>query len=202
MYCPEAFAESRPEVLAGLIRRHPLGLLVTMGADGPVANAVPFELSPDGQSLRAHLARANPQLDHLRAGGPVLVVFQGEDAYVSPAWYATKAETGKVVPTWNYLMVQARGRPVVTDDALWLRAQIDALTRQMEAGMPVPWAVSDAPEGYVRSMMRGIVGVEITVHEWRGKWKAGQNKPPADRAGVASALSASHPALADAAEAT
>lgn len=202
MYCPEAFAESRTEVLAGLIRQHPLGMLVTVGAEGPVANPIPFELSADGRTLRAHLARANPQLDDLRAGGPVLVVFQGEEAYISPGWYATKSETGKVVPTWNYLMVQARGRPVVTDDAAWLRDQIDALTTQMEDAMPTPWAVSDAPETYVRSMIRGIVGVEIQVQDLRGKWKAGQNKSPADRAGVATALTGSHPALARATEAT
>lgn len=202
MYCPEAFAESRLDLLAGLIRHYPLGLLVTAGPDGPVANPVPFELSADGRSLRAHLARANPQLDDLRSGQPVLVVFQGEQAYITPGWYATKSETGKVVPTWNYLMVQARGRPSVTDDADWLRDQIDALTTQMEAGMPTPWAVSDAPESYVRSMIRGIVGVEIEVQDLRGKWKAGQNRSPADRAGVANALTGSHPALARAAEAT
>lgn len=196
MYCPEAFAEDRPEELAALIRAYPLGLLVTTSPDGPVANPVPFELSPDGRSLRAHLARPNPQLDDLRRGDPVLVVFQGEQAYITPGWYATKQASGKVVPTWNYLMVQARGRPVVTEDADWLRTQIDALTAQMETGQPTPWAVTDAPEGYIRAMLRGIVGVEIAIDQVRGKWKAGQNKPAEDRAGVRQGLSASHPALA------
>lgn len=196
MYCPEAFAENRPEQLAALIRAHPLGLLITQGSDGPVANPVPFDLTPDGQLLRAHLARGNPQLQDLRGGSPALVVFQGEQSYITPNWYATKQATGKVVPTWNYLMVQARGVPAVIEDAAWLRDQIEALTVQMETGQPRPWAVSDAPDSYVRSMLRGIVGVEIRINEMRGKWKAGQNKVAEDRAGVRQGLSASHPALA------
>ncbi|AUH34112.1 FMN-binding negative transcriptional regulator [Paracoccus tegillarcae] len=196
MYRPEAFAEDRLEPIASLIQSYPLGLLITVGADGPAANPVPFELSPDGRKLRAHLARANPQLDDLRRGEPVLVVFQGEQSYITPSWYATKQATGKVVPTWNYLMVQARGRPALTNDADWLHDQIDALTRQMESAQPTPWAVTDAPDGYVGAMLRGIVGVEIDIQDLRGKWKAGQNKTADDRAGVRQGLSASHPALA------
>lgn len=196
MYCPEAFAETRPEALAALVAGHPLGLLITVGGAGPVANPVPFQLTPDGKRLRAHLARPNPQLNDLRRGDPVLIVFQGEQAYVTPGWYASKQATGKVVPTWNYLMVQARGRPIVTEDADWLRDQIGALTSQMEAGQSVPWSVTDAPERYIDAMLRGIVGVEIEIQEMRGKWKAGQNKPADDRAGVRQGLMASHPVLA------
>lgn len=196
MYCPEAFAETRPETLAALIRDYPLALLITAGEGGLQANPVPFQLTPDHSRLRAHLARANPQLDDLRQGAPALVVFQGEQAYVTPSWYATKTATGKVVPTWNYLMVQARGLPVVTDDADWLRDQVDALTTQMEADRPMPWGVNDAPERYIGAMLRGIVGVEIEIQDLQGKWKAGQNKPADDRAGVRQGLSASHPVLA------
>ncbi len=199
MYCPDAFAETRPEPLAALIGDYPLGLLISTGAQGPVANPVPFQMTAGCTRLRAHLARANPQLEDLRGGAPVLVVFQGEQAYISPEWYATKAETGKVVPTWNYLMVQVRGTPRLTEDADWLREQTDALTTQMEAPRPTPWAVSDAPERYVTTMLRGIVGLEIDIAEMRGKWKAGQNKSPADRAGVRQALAETHPALAGAA---
>ena len=201
MYRPPAFAEDRPEVLAALIRANPLGLLISTGADGPTANAVPFELGEDGR-LRAHLARANPQLRDLETGAPVLVVFQGEQSYISPEWYATKQDSGKVVPTWNYLMVQARGTPRLITDADWLRGQVDALTRQMEEDRPEPWQVSDAPEKYVNAQIRGIIGVEIHITDLRGKWKAGQNKTPADRAGVAKALGPTHPALADAASST
>ncbi|NHF74016.1 FMN-binding negative transcriptional regulator [Paracoccus xiamenensis] len=201
MYCPPAFAESRPEVMSALIRAHPLGLLITIGAEGPMANPVPMQLTETGQ-LRAHLARANPQLADLETGTPVLVVFQGEQSYVSPEWYATKAETGKVVPTWNYLMVQVRGTPRLTADADWLRVQIDALTQQMEETRPEPWQVSDAPEKYINAQLRGIVGVEIDITDMRGKWKAGQNRGPADREGVARALGPTHPSLADAALST
>ena len=196
MYAPESFAETRPEALAALIRDYPLGLLITAGDEGPMANPLPFQLTPDGRHLRAHLARPNPQVAHLREGGPALVVFQGEQAYITPALYVTKAESGKVVPTWNYLMVQVRGRPAVINDAAWLRDQIGALTTQMEAGQTQPWAVSDAPDRYIETMLRGIVGLQIEINEIRGKWKAGQNKSAEDRAGVRQGLSASHPALA------
>ncbi|HRO15424.1 MAG TPA: FMN-binding negative transcriptional regulator, partial [Paracoccus sp. (in: a-proteobacteria)] len=115
MYVPPAFREERPEVMAALIAAHPLAMLVTTGAEEPTANLVPMTLDPAAGILRAHLARANPQLDELRAaqgsGQPVLAVFQGPQAYVSPGWYASKAEHGRVVPTWNFLMVQARGVP-------------------------------------------------------------------------------------------
>lgn len=196
MYCPEAFAETRPDILAALIRDYPLGLLITSGAEGLTANPVPFQLTPDGRHLRAHLARPNPQLADLRDGGQALVVFQGEQAYITPDWYPSKAQTGKVVPTWNYLMVQARGAATVTSDADWLRDQIDALTAQMEADRDTPWSVSDAPERYIQSMLRGIVGVQIEIAQITGKWKAGQNKSAEDRAGVRQGLVASHPALA------
>lgn len=196
MYCPEAFTEARPDALAALIRDYPLGLLITVGEEGPAANPIPFQLTADGIKLRAHLARPNPQLQHLRAGAAVLVVFQGEQAYVSPSLYASKAQTGKVVPTWNYLMVQVRGRPQVTENAGWLREQIAALTTQMEADLSQPWAVTDAPDRYIDMMLRGIVGLEIEISEFRGKWKAGQNKSADDRAGVRRGLAASHPALA------
>ena len=137
MYTPPAFDETRPEVLSALIAAHPLALLVTTGDDtGPTANLIPMT-AEDGV-LRAHLARANPQLAELRAaqaaGRPVLAVFQGPQAYVSPGWYASKAEHGRVVPTWNFLMVQVRGVPQVIDEPDWLAAQVTDLTDRLEAG--------------------------------------------------------------------
>ena len=119
-----------------------------------------------------------------------LVVFQGVDHYISPSWYETKRETGKVVPTWNYLIVQARGRPRVIADAGWLRMQIEALTRKKESERAAPWAVSDAPDDFVAAQIRQIVGVEIEIADIRGKWKVSQNRKAEDRAGVIAGLSA------------
>ena len=188
MHVPPAFAEDRPEVLAALIAAHPLATLISHGPDGLTANLIPMQLDPAAQVLRAHLARANPQLDDLRAGGPVLAVFQGLQAYVSPGWYASKAEHGRVVPTWNYLTVQVRGVPRVIDDADWLHAQVSSLTERHEAGASVPWAVTDAPPAFVAAQLRGIVGLEVPVARMQGKWKASQNRPPDDRAGVIAGL--------------
>lgn len=190
MYQPAHFVEERLEVLHDLIRAHSLGLLISAGADGPVANPLPFlvdaQASPHG-TLLAHMARANDQWRGLD-GQPVLVVFQGANAYVTPTWYATKAETGKVVPTWNYAIVQARGLARVTDDAAWLRAQVERLTATHEAAEAEPWAVGDAPERFVATQLRGIVGVTVEITALEGKWKMSQNRPEADRTGVAEGL--------------
>lgn len=186
MYVPPAFREDRREVMEALIAAHPLAMLISHGAGGLTANHVPMQIT-DGV-LRAHLARANPQLDDLRAGGEVLAVFQGPQAYVSPGWYASKAEHGRVVPTWNYLTVQVRGAARVIEDAGWLRAQVTALTDRHEAGRAEPWAVSDAPERFLEAQLRAIVGIELPLDGLSGKWKASQNRPDADRAGVISGL--------------
>jgi transcriptional regulator len=192
MYLPEAFRETRPEVLEALIRAHPLGLLVSIGPEGPLASPVPFTLAEGGARgvLRAHLARANPHWRALAEAPEALVLFQGPEAYVTPSWYATKRETGKVVPTWNYAMVEARGRATVIEDAGWLRAQVGALTATMEAARAEPWAVADAPEPFVAAQLRGIVGIEIPVESIEGKWKVSQNRPAADRRGVVEGLAA------------
>jgi transcriptional regulator len=189
MYLPAHFAESRPEVLAALVRAHPLGLLVTQdGAGGIDANSIPFVLDPDSPGtpgmLRGHVARANPLWQTARGDVDSLVVFQGPQGYVSPAWYPSKAEHGKVVPTWNYVMVQARGKLRAIDDAEWLRGFVTRLTERHEGERAAPWAVSDAPADYVETMLRAIVGIEITLTSLTGKWKVSQNRPAADRAGV------------------
>lgn len=184
----------REDVLAkqhALIRSRPLGLLISHGGRGVTANAVPFLLAAEASrlgTLRAHVARANPQWRELRGNPEALVVFQGADHYISPSWYATKRETQKVVPTWNYVMVQARGKAVVHDDDAWLSAQIAALTAAREAGLEQPWAVSDAPGDFIALQRRAIVGIEIEIADIRGKWKASQNRGAADRAGVIAGL--------------
>ena len=203
MYLPAHFAESRAEVLHALIRSHPLGLLVTQNGDGSIAaNDIPFVLdaSDDGSPgvLRAHVARANPLWRTARGDVESLVVFQGPQGYVSPAWYPGKAGHGKVVPTWNYVVVQARGALRAIDDRGWLRAVVTRLTDRHEGPRPAPWALTDAPADYVDTMLGAIVGIEMPVTSLVGKWKVSQNRPAADREGVAQGLDREHgdPALA------
>ncbi len=190
MYQPPHFRETRLDVLHGLIRSEPLGLLVTNGPDGPVANPLPFLLDADASSngtLRAHCARANPVWRAIQTSPevPVLVVFQGPQAYVTPSWYATKKDTGKVVPTWNYVIVQARGRAEVLEQADWLAGQIRELTDRHESERDQPWAVDDAPADFVAAQIRGIVGIRIAIASFEGKWKVSQNRPAEDRIRVA-----------------
>lgn len=186
MYRLPAFAEDEAARLDALIVAHPLGLLVTSGPAGLMANPIPFLLERRGGGpwLVAHLARANPQLAEIEAAPQVLVVFQPGNAYVTPSWYASKAEHGRVVPTWNFAMVQARGRATLRRDEAFLHAQIAALTAQQERARPAPWAVSDAPEAFVAMQMRAIVGLEIEVSSLEGKLKLSQNRTDADREGV------------------
>lgn len=191
MYCPSPFREERPEVQQAFIRDHPLGLLVSHGPAGLLANLLPFVLKAgDGPRgvLQAHMARANPQWREL-AGQAVLVVFRGPDAYVSPSLYATKKETGKVVPTWNYAMVQARGRATIHDHADWLTPQLNALTAAQEQARAQPWAVSDAPPDYLEAQKKAIVGIEIEIAVLEGKWKVSQNQPEANRRSVVAGFS-------------
>jgi transcriptional regulator len=191
MYQPPAFREDRIEVQHALIRAHPLGLLITSGPGGLMANAVPFLVYADSSergTLRAHVSRGNPQWRELDAVEECLVVFQGRQKYITPSWYATKRETGKVVPTWNYITVHAWGRPQAISDAAWLRRQIDDLTSQQEGGLPDPWKVTDAPEDFVAAQIKGIVGIEIPIGRIEGKWKVSQNRTEVDRAGVVAGL--------------
>jgi transcriptional regulator len=196
MYQPPHFVENRLAVQHALIREHSLGLLITAGPDGLQANPIPFLIdseAPEHGTLRAHLARANPQARELAAVTECLVVFQGPQHYISPSLYPTKRETGKVVPTWNYITVHAWGRPVVMDDAGWLRRQIGDLTRHKEESRAAPWAVDDAPEDFVAAQIKGIVGLEIPIARIEGKWKVSQNRPAVDQAGVVAGLRDSGP---------
>lgn len=193
MYQPPHFREDRLDVQHELIRTHSLGLLITAGSAGLQANFIPFLIAPgmsERGTLRAHLARANPQLRELADVAECLVVFQGPQHYISPSLYPTKFETGKVVPTWNYITVHAWGRPQVMDDPAWLRQQIEDLTVHKEQTRAVPWHVSDAPETFVAAQMKGIVGLEIPITRIEGKWKVSQNRPAVDQAGVVTGLRA------------
>ncbi len=191
MYLPAHFREDRLDVQHDLIRDHPLGTLVTAGPAGLLANHVPFVLYADeGERgvLRAHLARANPQLAELAAIDECLVVFTGPDHYVSPGWYAAKREHGKVVPTWNYVAVHVWGRPRLVDEADWLQRHTEDMTRRHESTQAEPWAVDDAPADFVAQMRRAIVGLELPIARSEGKWKLGQNRSATDREGVVAGL--------------
>ena len=198
MYLPAHFEQKDAQALHALMRAHPLATLVTTTADGPTADHLPLEFDAASGTLRGHVARANPLWRHAD-GQPVLAVFSGPQAYVSPAWYPSKAATHKVVPTWNYAVVHAHGRLRAVDDAPWLRALVGRLTDRFEAERatpPEPWSVADAPDDYLAQMLRAIVGIEIGVERLVGKWKISQNRSAADRLGVAAALGDDDPMAA------
>ena len=188
MYTPTHFAETVPRRLRALIEAYPLGAVVT-SVDGVLdADHVPFEFAaPTADApfgvLRAHVARANPLWK--KAGAQVMVLFQGPQAYISPALYGEKAATGKVVPTWNYAVVHAHGVLRAIDDPAWLLPLLERLTAQHEAARAQPWAVADAPPDYVATMQRAIVGIEIVLTAIEGKFKLSQNRPAGDQAAVA-----------------
>ena len=166
MYIPKHFEEPDVEVMHALIRGCPLATIVTLGSEGLSANHIPLivwpEPAPNG-TLLGHVARANSLSKDFDQSRESVAIFHGPDAYISPNWYATKQETGKVVPTWNYAVVHAYGMLRIHDDPAWVRAQIEALTTQSEAAMPSPWAVADAPSEYIEKLVHAIVGIEIVV---------------------------------------
>jgi transcriptional regulator len=199
MYLPALFHETRTPVLHDLIRTHPFAVLVTLDATGLVANHLPMEIDatvgPLG-TLRGHVARANPVWKTHRPDAEAMAVFQGPQCYITPSHYATKAATGKVVPTWNYATVHAHGPLRVIEDAAWLRRFVEQLTERHEAARPageVPWQVSDAPEAFIETMIKAIVGIELPIARLEGKWKVSQNRPAEDRAGVVAGLGAGDP---------
>ncbi|MBB3219395.1 FMN-binding negative transcriptional regulator [Pseudoduganella umbonata] len=199
MYNPASFAEDRLAVQHALIRAHPLATLVVAGSTALTADLVPFLLYPDEGphgTLRAHVARANPLWRELEGGAACLLLFQGPQAYVSPGWYPSKAETHKVVPTWNYAMVQVRGTARVTDDGPWLQRQLRDLTAEQEGALPRPWSLDDAPADFVAALTRAVVGIEIPIAHIAAKWKVSQNRSAADRAGVAEGLAERAPDMA------
>jgi transcriptional regulator len=192
MYRPPAFDMVATAEIEAFIAAAGPAHLVSMNASGMVASFVPLlldaELGERG-ALIGHLARPNPQWRDVVADVEALAIFTGADAYVSPSFSLSKAETGKVVPTWNYELVHVYGTFVVHDDTEWVRALVTRLTERHEGRRPQPWAVSDAPPSYIESMLRGIVGIEVEITRIEGKRKLSQNKSEQDRAGIAAGLS-------------
>jgi transcriptional regulator len=191
MYLPEAFYETRIEIMHDLMRSYPLAQLISNGAGGLNASLVPFLIySVEGEfgTLRAHVARANPHWRELQDVAECLVVFQGEQGYISPSWYPTKQATQRVVPTWNYATVHAWGKPCIIEEAGWLRRLLEDLTRFHESNRIQPWKMNDAPTDFIDAQLKAIVGIEIPVGRMEGKWKMSQNRSTADQAGVIEGL--------------
>jgi len=191
MYIPRHFEETRVPVLHQLMQAQPFASLVTFGISGLFASHLPMVLDQQEGSLgvlRGHISRANVQWREFSPDVESLAIFSGAHHYISPSWYAEKQATGKVVPTWNYAVVHAYGYLKVIEDADWLRAHVERLTSIHEATSPEPWKVTDAPAGYVASLVKGIVGLELPIERLEGKWKVSQNRPESDRKGVVAGL--------------
>lgn len=195
MYTPSSFAERDLPTLFAFMEAHPLAALVTTSTTGLLATHLPLVLDRDAGpmgTLFGHVARANPHSRYVTEGAPeALIIFTGPDAYITPEWYNTKQESGRVVPTWNYVAVHAYGTLQLRDDVSFLRAHLADLTRQHEAGRPKPWQVSDAPGEYIDQQLKAIVGIELKIDRLEGKWKMSQNRSAADVDGVIHGLSES-----------
>lgn len=191
MYIPPQFAENRPEVLHRIMREHPLGTLVRNEEAGLDADHIPFEFEPDTGplgTLKAHVARANPLWQRCPTGTPVMVIFRGAQAYISPNWYPSKHETHRQVPTWNYEVVHAHGTLSIHDDERYVRALVARLTREHDAAEPRPWKMGEAPPDYLQMMLGNIVGIEVTLTSLVGKSKLSQNRELRDRRNAAETL--------------
>lgn len=198
MYIPPHFNEERVDVLHQLIREHGLATLVTYGPSGLIASHVPLVLDTSSAdagagaerfgTLRGHLSRANQQWRDYSPDVQALAIFAGPQHYITPSWYPAKVEHGKVVPTWNYIVVHAYGRLETYDDRESLLANVEALTTHHEANRSKPWKVSDAPASYIDAQLKGIIGISLRIDRLEGKWKISQNRSAADQASVAAAL--------------
>jgi len=191
MYIPRHNLEKRVSVMHALMVAQPLGTLVTLGASGLLASHIPLVLEDDGSPfgvLRGHISRANPQWRDFVPTVDALAMFAGQQHYISPNWYPGTKEHGREVPTWNYVVVHASGPLKVIEDHDWLLTNVEKLTNLHEAGSPVPWKVSDAPEDFIRSQLKGIVGLELPIQRLEGKWKVSQNRTERERQGVIDGL--------------
>jgi transcriptional regulator len=191
MYIPKHNQEKRVAVMQALMVSHPLATLVTLGAQGLFASHIPMVFDQDGSEfgvLKGHISRANTQWRDFTPAVDALAIFAGHQHYVSPTWYSEKGEHVKEVPTWNYAVVHAYAPLKVIEDRQWLLAHVNRLTNIHESGFPVPWRVSDAPEDFIASLLKGIVGLELPIQRLEGKWKVSQNRSETERQGVIDGL--------------
>lgn len=193
MYVPKQHEQPSVAAMHSLMRDHPLATVISLSANGLNANHIPLHLdegtAPYGV-LRGHVARANPMLDDFNADVETLLVFHGPETYITPAWFATKQETGKVVPTWNYAVVHAYATARVVDDAAWVRRQLEVLTAHHEAAFAEPWLVADAPAEFIDRIITHIVGIEFVITRLIGKWKVNQNQPQHNQDSIIAGLRA------------
>ena len=191
MYNPSPFKQQDDQQLKSFIAQYPLATLVSMNSSGLEANHIPLYFVEDESAkplLRGHIAKANPLWKEVADKSQVLMIFQGPQSYISPNWYPSKKEHGKVVPTWNYAAVHLSGEISFISDNAWKLDMLNTLTNKSERHQPAPWKVADAPEGYVERQMIGIVGIEISLSSMQGKWKMSQNKSDSDHQGVIDGL--------------
>jgi transcriptional regulator len=188
MYIPEHFLIKNLEVIHQIIQTNPLGALVTMTPEGLDANHIPFELDAGRGVLTAHVARANPVWQQCKDGAEVLVIFRGNESYISPNWYPSKHEMHRQVPTWNYEVVHVHGRLTVQDQEKFVRGVVGRLTRRHEATEPKPWKMGDSAPEYIDGMLKAIVGIEIAITRLEGKAKLSQNRETRDRLNAAEVL--------------
>jgi transcriptional regulator len=191
MYTPAHFRVSEPAALHRIIAAHPLGVLVTSHEGSLDANHIPFELDPSHGAhglLTAHVARANPVWQQCQPGADVLVIFRGNESYISPNWYPSKHETHRQVPTWNYEVVHVHGRLTVMDEERFVRGVVARLTREHETSEPRPWKMGDSPPEYIAQMLKAVVGIQVEIQRIEGKAKLSQNREPRDRLNAADTL--------------
>jgi transcriptional regulator len=192
MFQPDHFRVDDVAEMHALMRARPFAALVSAGPLGLYGTHLPTVLKSEGPNgvIECHLSRANPHWKDLAGGGEAMLIFQGPEGYITPNWYATKAETGKAVPTWNYAVVHAYGRPAIMKEKDWLLRHVTELSAQQERSEARPWEVSDAPASYIDVMLRGIVGFRFEITRLEGKWKMSQNRETQDRVGVIEGLKA------------
>ncbi len=195
MYIPKHFEVTDIELMHHLIRDYPLATLVTLATDEINANHVPLHLSENPKpygTLQGHISRSNPLLDDITNDRESLAIFHGPNTYITPSWYQTKKESGKVVPTWNYVVVHAYGKLRINDNPNWVQSQLELLTNQNEASFPKPWAVADAPHEFTEKLLASIVGIEMEITKLLGKWKVSQNQAPQNQESVINGLNSSN----------
>tara|TARA_R110001592_G_scaffold363017_1_gene679318 strand:- start:1657 stop:2274 length:618 start_codon:yes stop_codon:yes gene_type:complete len=190
MHIPSKFKQKDESQLKDIICEYPFATLITQSESGMEATHFPVILnSVDGTDvIHAHIAKANKIWETVKEGSEILLIFNGPNCYISPNYYPTKKESGKAVPTWNYVVVHVKGQISFVHDKEWIYNMIDSLTNIHESNQEIPWSISDAPEAFINKMLPAIVGIEISIDSIEGQWKLSQNQPEVNKSGVVKGL--------------